>query len=707
MSRRIDRRRFLVQVASLAAGTAAIACGAPAPSPTQPPAAKPTAVPPATAPQPTTAINLQASAPATATTAPAAPAAATPAAAKYKEAPQLADLVKAGKLPPVEQRLPANPRVLQPLEEVGQYGGTWHRAYRGLSDRWGPTKLIEEFMIAWDMPDPNTIKLAPNFVEKWEQNKDATEFTFYLRKGVKWSDGTPLSTEDIRFLHEDVMSMKDLAPLGSFLLRHKVGDEFKVADLAIVDATTIKVKYQAPNPLLPIKIAKANNGGNNMPGQPSVVAPAHYLKPFHAKYAKKEDLDKLVADKKLTAWTDLWGKAGDFQGAMAFWFLNPELPVLTAWKIDKPSPADPVVMVRNPFYWKVDPDGNQLPYIDAIEHALFDNIEVLKLWVAGGKLDMQMRHLDAGMYTFLKENEAKGGYRTLNWRAASTNALYPNLNCPDKVLAKLFDTPEFRQALNLSIDRKQINEIVWNGLGKPRQYSPIKGSPEYDEGMEQQWTQYDPKKANELLDSLGLAKGGDGVRLRPDGEPLEVTIEHILAQGAPLLDELELVRKYWNAIGIRATTKFAERALYEEHVHNGEMEVGAAFGWDRASVNKADPGRWTGEIDDGPWAPTYGHWYQRTSPYKKEEPPQDHPIRKVWGFWDKTQVEADEAKRNALFQELIGVHKQAPFAVGTVGELVQPMIAKSNFRNVKAGYIADDTLRDYGQINPAQFYIKR
>ncbi len=725
MSLRMHRRHFLMLAASTAAA-AAVACGGSPPSTPlggtkpggSPDQAKPAggaAPTQAPAAQPTIAIKVDSSAPSTATAAPAATAgtAATPAAAaspaaskQYKEAPMLADLVKQGKLPPVEQRLPQNPRVITPLEEVGQYGGTWHRAYRGLSDRWGPTKLVEEFMIEWDVPDANTIKLAPNFVEKWEQNKDATEFTFYLRKGVKWSDGTPVTAEDIRFWHEDVMSNKDLSPVGSFLLRHKVGNEYKMGELTIVDPTTIKVKYLGPNPLLPIRIAKANNGGDAFPGQPSVLAPSAYLKKFHPKYAKKEDLDKIVADKKLQTWTDLWGKAGDFQGPIAFWFLNPDLPVLTPWKIDKPTPADPVVMVRNPFYWQVDTQGNQLPYIDSIEHAYFDNVEVLKLWVASGKIDMHLRHLDAGMYTFLKENEAKGGYRTLNWRAASTNCLYPNINCPDKVLAKLFDTPEFRQALNISIDRKQINEVVWNGLGKPRQYSPVKGSPEYDEGMEQQWTQYDVKKANDLLDGLGLKRGSDGVRLRPDGKPLEVTIEHILAQGSPLLDELELVRKFWAVIGIRATTKFAERALYEEHTHNGDIEIGAAFGWDRSSVTKADPGRWTAIIDDGPWAPTYGHFYSN-SPYKKEEPPKDHMIRKVWDLWDKVQVEPDEAKRNQLFQDLIAVHRQAPVAVGTVGELVAPMIAKNNFRNVKAGYIADDTLRDYGQQNPQQFFFKK
>src|SRR5262245_56850579 len=224
MSSPMRRRRFLALAASAAAASAAIACGGSAPStplggakpagsPDQPkPAAgadaKPTAAAPAPAAQPTVALKVDAAAPAAATAAPATAAtkpaeAAKPAAGKYKEAPQLAQLVQDGKLPPVEQRLPDNPRVLKPLEEVGQYGGTWHRAYRGLSDRWGPTKLVEEFLIEWDMPDPNTIKLAPNFAEKWEQNKDATEFTFYLRKGVKWSDGKPVSVDDMKICCED------------------------------------------------------------------------------------------------------------------------------------------------------------------------------------------------------------------------------------------------------------------------------------------------------------------------------------------------------------------------------------------------------------------------------------------------------------------------------------------------------------------------
>jgi peptide/nickel transport system substrate-binding protein len=698
----IARRRFLKLAAMTAALGVTAACGGTPAAPTAgsqqtaapAPATAPTTAPAAAAPTPTTApITVSQASP---TAAP------TVAAGKYKEAPSLSELVKAGKLPAVDQRLPDNPRVMKPLEATGVYGGTWHRAYRGLSDRWGPTKLIEQSLVKWDAPDPSTIHVAPNFVEKWDQNEDASEFTFYFRKGTKWSDGKEVTTDDVKFWFEDIELNKDLIPAPSFIVRQKVGGEFKNATMTVVDKYTVKFKYSAPNPLLPILIAK--NGGG-MPGSASIIAPMHYLKDYHVKYGDKAKIDKAVADNKLSAWTDLWGKAGDMQGPIAFWFLNPDLPVITPWKIQTPPPADPVVMVRNPYFWQVDPEGNQLPYIDRIEHAFFDNFEVLKLWVAGGKIDAQMRHMDPGAYTFFKENEKKGNYRVLNWRAASTDAYFPNMNTPDDVLAKLFGTAEFRQALSLAVNRKELNDIVWNGLGNPRQYSPVKGSPEYDEGMEKAWANYDPKTANDLLDKLGLTKGSDGVRKRPDGKPLEVIVEHTDAAGTPAIDQHNLVKKYWDAIGVKTTVKFVERALYEQHTHNADIQIGS-WGFDRSSVVKADPGRWTGEIDDGPWAPAYGHWYDK-SPYKQTEPPADHPIRKIWDLWEKTQIEPDEAKRNALFQQIIGVHKEHPYAIGTVGEKVSPMIVSNNVQNVLGGFIADDTLRDDGLINPAQFSFKK
>lgn len=685
-SKRITRRQLL-RLSAMAAVAGGLAACAPAAAPTPTPA-KPAATP---TPAPTIAVTQAQPTPAP-----------QPAPSKYKEAPQLADLVKAGKLPPVEQRLPANPRVLKPLEEVGQYGGTWRRAYKGLSDRWGPTKLLEEFPIEWDAPDQNTIRVTANFVEKWEQNADATEFTFYMRKGVKWSDGVEVTTDDVKFWWEDIELFKDIRPTPSQFIRQKVGDQWQLAQLAIVDKYTFKIKYPRPYPLLPIQLAKSGSG---LPGNPAFVAPSHYLKKFHPKYTKVEDLERLAKERKLSTWGDLWGKAGDLQGPIPFWFLNPDLPVVTPWKIVKPTPADPVVMERNPYYWQVDTEGHQLPYIDRIEHAFFENQEVFNLWIASGKIDMQGRHVSVGSYTFYKENEKKGNYRVFRWRAASTNSYFPNINCPDKVLAKLFDTPEFRQALSIAINREEVNQLVWNGLGKPRQASPVRGSPEYDPELEKVWTEYDPKKANELLDSLGLKKGPDGIRLRPDGKPLEITIEHTSGPGDPTNDQHELIRRYWSALGIKVNVKYVERSLYEEHVHNGEIEVGY-WGFDRCSVVKADPGRWLGTIDDGPWAPLYGHWYAN-SPYKKEEPPKDHPIREIWALWEKTQQEPDEAKRNAYFQQLLGIHKKHPWAIGVVGEMTAPYIVSNNFRNFLDGFIADDTLRDDGLLNPQQYFIKR
>jgi peptide/nickel transport system substrate-binding protein len=705
MSVRVNRRRFLRLSAAAAAGGAIVACAPAAPrtasKPTEAPVPKAEATagkPEAAKPAATLGVSQQ-----VATAVPAA------ASGKYKEAPELAQLVKDGKLPAVDQRLPLNPRVLKPLEETGQYGGVWRRGFRGLSDYLAIGKLMEERLIEWDAPDPNTIRVVPNVVEKWEQSADATEFTFYLRKGLKWSDGVEVTTDDVKLWWEDVQLDKELTPAPSLAIRQRIGNEWKMATLTVVDKQTFKVKYAAPYPLLPIWIAK--NGGNGPAGShqnvvyPTFVAPSHYFKKFLPKYAGKEELEKLAQGKSLQSWVDLWGKGGVMDGPIGSFMLNPDLPVLTSWKGEAVLPTDPVRFVRNPYYWQVDEQGNQLPYIDAVEHSFFENAEVFKLWIAQGKIDLQNRHVEPGSYTFFKENEGQGGYRVLHWRSASTESYFPNQNCPDPVLAELFGKAEFREALNLAINRKEISEVVYNGLLKPRQYSPVSGSPEYDAEMEKRWTEHNPQRANELLEQLGLKKGADGIRLRPDGKPLEVTIEHQTAPGAAANDMHELVRRAWTSIGVNTSVKAVDRALYMEHVRAGEVEIGF-WGWDRASVNKADPGRWTATVNDGPWAPLWGHWYDQLA-WKKEEPPQGHWIRRIWELWDQVRTEPDEAKGHALFMEIIKIHREAPVAIGVVGEAVSPWIVKNNFRNVLPGYINDDTLRDYGLINPAQFFFKK
>jgi peptide/nickel transport system substrate-binding protein len=630
-------------------------------------------------------------------TAPQEEAAAPAVAGEYKEAPMLAELVAAGELPPVAERLPTNPRVITPLEEVGQYGGTWRRAYKGVSDRWGPTKLHEEMAIEWDVPDPDTVNVTAGFVEEWTQNDDATEFTFKLREGIRWSDGEIFDTEDVQFWY-DQYYVGGLQTQQAYYTLNGTPMEMEV-----LDQYTWKVRFATPNPLLPITIAKSGGGPS---GGPTMAAPQHYLSQFIPDLGGDEAMiNALVEEKGLGAWQELFGQAGDTQGPIAFWFLNPDLPVINAWKIEQPAPADPMVMVRNPYFYQVDTEGNQLPYIDRITHDFFDSDEVFNLWIAEGRIDMQMRHVAAANFTYYKENEAAGDYRVVLWKAASTNALYPNINHSDPVLAELFDNPQFREALSIAINREEINELAYNGLLEPRQASPISGSPNYDLEFETRWAEYDPERANALLDELGLERGADGIRMRSDGQPLVVSILHREQTGTPGADEMNLVAQYWGEIGLQVNQDVVERSLYEERVGNGEVDIGV-WGCDRNSVVMADPGRYLGTIDDGPWAPLFGHWYVQ-GPEKQLEPPEDHIIREIWSLWEQARVEPDETKRNGIFQELLNIHKEHPWMIGTVGESPALAIVSNKFRNFGEGFIADDTLRDSGSINPQQFWIQQ
>lgn len=163
--------------------------------------------------------------------------------------------------------------------------------------------------------------------------------------------------------------------------------------------------------------------------------------------------------------------------------------------------------------------------------------------------------------------------------------------------------------MSISIDREAINDLVYDGLAEPRQASPVSGSPNYDPEFESRWTEYDPARAAALLEEIGLATDADGFRLRPDnGERIRFAILHRAGTGTPAADEAGLVENYWRAIGLEVSQDVVERSLYEERVRNGEVDVGV-WGVDRSFIVIADPGRMLGTVDDGPWAPLFGHWY--------------------------------------------------------------------------------------------------
>jgi len=614
----------------------------------------------------------------------------------YHEAPMLAELVKAGKLPPVEERLPENPLVLEVVEGIGDYGGTWRRAYKGVSDRWGPTKINHEFFLEWHMPVGGSIHIQNHVAEKYEQNADATEFTWYLRKGQKWSNGDPLTTEDVKFWYEDLFldpKIKD----NQTNVNLKPGGKPMVIE--ILDEFTFKTKFAAPNPLLPLFLC-VGNATYTGPRSGSFMAPANYLKPFHYKYAKPEDVKAaLVKYGNLTSEEQLFVAQ---TGNLNFWFHNPDLPVLQAWRM-KVSPIENqtrCMMERNPYYYAVDPAGNQLPYIDYVTHDFFDNTEVFAFKLINGEIDCQQRHVSVSDYTLLRENEQKGDYRLIIWRTANTLAYHFNLSWTgDPALAAILNDVRFRQAFSLAIDRDEINQVVYNGLMEPRQASPVSGSPNYDPELETYFAEYDPDRANALLDEMGLTKkDSEGYRLRPDGQPLVLTICSMQASFAGADDMHQIVVDQLKLVGIKVLLDLVERSLYQERLDANQLHM-TAWVQDRSAIVMADV-NWYVDGENPAWT------YWRDGDARGVEPPADAVVRQTWALWDQCRAEADQAKREEIFKQMLAIQKEQLWNVGVVGEGPALFVTRNNFRNVPDGLVEDDPLRGEGLAHPPQFYFK-
>ncbi len=597
----------------------------------------------------------------------------------FQESPMLAEQVKAGKLPPVEQRLPEKPTVLQ-AAEVGKYGGNWQRAYKGPGDRWGPTKLMEERVVKWSQKPGGPLELVPGYISSYSVSEDSREFTFALLKGLKWSDGEPVTTEDVRFWYEDVFMNKDILPS----IDQTLAPGGKPMKLEIVDEQTFKVKFDEPYVYFLEILAKDSTGDPSL-DRPSFLFPKHYLKQFNNKYAPEDELKAAATKFGVEKWTDLWGS----KGAATAWWQNPDLPVITAWKIEKPAPGDVVTMVRNPYYYAVDQAGNQLPYIDRISHKLFSDQEAFNLMIVQGQIDMQMRYVEPQDFTFYKENEAKGGYKVHRWTQAQTWSLVPNLNVKDQVLRGLFETSDFREALSIAIDRETVNELIFSGLAEARQASPVSGSPNFDPELEKHWTEYDPDKANALLDGIGLDKrDGDGFRLRPDGKRLSIVVEMEHSNGPKTM---EIVAANYKDIGVELLPRIIDRTQWDADRDNNEFQM-QWYPFDRLSVVAADPRIMMGNDS---YAHQYYIWYT-TKGASGIEPPADHPIRTLFADWDKAGKAADRKEADAALNDLIKTFVTQGWVIGVVGELPAISVVKNNFKNFPDDLIEDDITRGIG-----------
>ncbi|MBZ0303553.1 MAG: ABC transporter substrate-binding protein [Anaerolineae bacterium] len=595
----------------------------------------------------------------------------------YQEAPMLAEKVAAGELPPVEGRLPENPLVVEPVESVGEYGGVWRRAFRGIADFHAYGRTVYDPVLRWprDPKDP----VQPGLAERWEWNADSTELTLYFRKGLKWSDGEPWTVDDVIFWWEAIETDTNITPAihGEWVVNGQP------MELEKIDDSTIKLKFAGPNGLaLTVGLAFHGHQWPLAFERFGFFAPKHYLEQFHPAYSETGDYQVFEE------------KANDF---------NVERPVMWAWKISQWEPgATEMITERNPYYWKVDPEGNQLPYIDGQHFALVEDNAAINVLAIAGEIDMQTRGLELANYPVFQENAEAGDYHMLLWPAASAaqTALFFNQSYGDLQYREMFQQLEFRQAMSVAIDRDTINQVAFLGQGVPRTSTVVPDSPYYDPELEAINAEYDPDKASALLDGLGLERGGDGFRTFADSTPIELVVETSETAG-PRLDALELVAENWNAVGMKTEVRPSTRDIYWPKAGANEVMI-ATWGLDRGLVAMVDP-VYQFPFDERSWmAPSFGTWY-KTGGELGEEP--SDLFKQAMALYDEYKITVDETRQVEIGTELVRMSTENMWTIGLVGLVPGPVVVKNNFKNVMTNHTADWIIMTPGTMDPAHFYF--
>jgi peptide/nickel transport system substrate-binding protein len=607
--------------------------------------------------------------------------------ASYQEAPALAADVQAGKLPPVAERLPQVPLV-EPLIEgrgLGHYGGDLDMLVGRAKD----SRLLSVYgyarLVVWN----TDFELEPDILQS-VSIEDGRIFTLKLRAGHKWSDGHPFTSEDFRYWWEDVANNAELSPSGPPI---QLLVEGELPTVTFPDETTVVHTWSKPNPFFLPALAGAT--------PLYIYRPSHYMKQFHVKYADPAALQAAVDEAGKDGWAPLHNSKDNLYNMD-----NPALPTLEPWQIATEPPTERMIAKRNPYFHRIDESGQQLPYIDDFVMSVVSP-SLIPTKTGAGETDLQSRGISFGDYTFLKEAEKRGTFKVLLWETVrgSELALYPNLNASDPDWRKLTRDARFRRALSLAIDREEINQVIYYGLGQTGNQSALESSPLYKEELRQAYAGFDLDEANRLLDEVGLTdRNGQGIRMIAPGKPLEIVVE-TAGETLEESDVLELIKDSWKQAGISLFSKPSERTVLRNRIFAGDTVMAMWFGTENAQLTAdMSPEEYVPVRQQSYQWPMWGQFYEtKGQDGQKVDMPEAERLLQLYDDW-RTAATAED--RTKVWEEILQINADQVYTIGLVAGIPQPVVVSRKLHNVPEQAIYNwEPGAQFGMHRPTSFWM--
>ena len=626
---------------------------------------------------------------------------------EFSEAPTLAAMVAAGSLPPVEERLPnaADVMVVPVVDRIGDYGGTWRRAFTGPNDGQNADRLMMDMVLYYDL---NGTDVIPNVAKGWDISGDGLTYTLYLREGMKWSDGMPFTSEDFVWHFNNVILDDEINPTRE----GQIGwSGVQVESMTAINETTVAVQLKERKDGFLDSLADYSAGGWTLHGRlaDGMYGPTHYLKTIHRKFADDKDaFDKRVTDAGYENWITFFK---DNSSPLK----STDTPVVSPWKMTSPITAEIYEWERNPYYWAVDPAGNQLPYIDRISMTLTGEKEILNLKASAGEIDFQHRHIEMAKVPVFKENEERSNIDVMFWGSHGAVGISINNSYGegpvdyevDEEVKKWLNNFEFRKALSFAIDRNKINEVMFLGQGDISQPVFSKGHPFYPgDEVAQKYTEHDPEMSKQILDSIGLVDtDGDGIRNRTDGKGNMVFIMDFGAEYFVAYDVLaELMEEDLAKVGIKVALKPIDVSLFKER-RDGNIGVLMANGLMSA--------RWPNVLEE--WydhGSAYRAWYTGGRDVHTKDAvaaePTDPAILRLAELADQAK-QLRYVDRKDIYVEAQKIFIDNLYAIGAVGNTPAfngVIVKKKYFKNVPPQAPNESPLQNPGIARTVQFFME-